>query len=340
MARQASPGRRSVLGPFDGLTAQEERCRRTYHGRLGKRYMLPLFMRGPLQGNGMSEPPAIIQCKHALANGGLNAQTIRQFRALILSNHQMHGRDLPWRQTTDPYHILVSEVMLQQTQVDRVIDKYRQFIAAFPDFASLARASLQEVLAVWVGLGYNRRALALKNTAKIVMREYCGRLPASEARLVDLPGVGKYTASAILVFAFGQPVILLETNIRTVFLYFFFEHRTDVKDTEIIPLVAKTLTKANPRTWYNALMDYGVMLKSMHPNPNRRSAHYHKQSSFQGSGRQIRGMIVKMLTQGIPMSEREILRKVAKEPDRVKNILLQLEKEKFVKKKGRRFIIA
>jgi len=288
----------------------------------------------------MSEPASIIRFRHSLAKEGLNAQTIKQFKTIIIRNYQTHGRNLPWRQTTEPYHILVSEIMLQQTQVDRVIDKYRQFIEAFPDVTSLARASLQKVLKVWLGLGYNRRALALKNTAKIVMKEHNGRLPSSEKLLVTLPGVGKYTASAIAVFAFNQPAMLLETNIRTVFLDFFFENRTNVKDTEIIPLIEKTLAKANPRKWYNALMDYGVMLKKKHPNPHRRSAHYHKQSPFKGSDRQIRGMIVKMLTQGTPTTEREIIRTVAKDPDRVKNILSQLEEEKFVKKKGRRFIIA
>jgi len=288
----------------------------------------------------MSEPLAIPRFRSALANEGLNARTIRRFRAIIIRYYQTRGRDLPWRQTKDPYHILVSEIMLQQTQVDRVIDTYRHFITAFPDFASLDRVSLQKVLKIWVGLGYNRRALALKKIAHIVMREQSGRLPASEALLVSLPGVGKYTASAIAVFAFNQPVILLETNIRTVFLYFFFPNRNDVKDSDIIPLIEKTAPKANPRRWYNALMDYGVMLKKMHLNPNRRSAHYHKQSPFRGSDRQIRGMIVKMLTSGTPMSEKEIIQRIAADPDRVKNVLSQLEEERLVKMRQRRLMIA
>jgi A/G-specific adenine glycosylase len=288
----------------------------------------------------MRETAAIIRLRHALADEGLTARTVRRFRGIITRHYRSQGRNLPWRQTTDPYHILVSELMLQQTQVERVVDKYQQFITAFPDFASLARASLQRVLKIWVGLGYNRRALALKKTAAIVMKEHNGRLPSSEKLLVTLPGVGKYTASAIAVFAFNQPVILVETNIRTVFLYFFFKNRTSVRDSEITPLIQKTVPKANPRMWYNALMDYGVRLKTMHPNPNRRSAHYHKQSPFKDSDRQIRGMTVKLLTRGTPMSEREIVRTLAKDPVRVKNILSRLEEEKFVKKKGRRFTIA
>jgi len=288
----------------------------------------------------MCEPAAFDRFREALANEGLNARTIWQFRAIIIRNYQTRGRSLPWRQTTDPYHILVSEIMLQQTQADRVIDKYRQFIAAFPDVASLARASLARVLKVWVGLGYNRRALALKNAANIVMREHNGTLPSSEELLGTLPGVGKYTASAIAAFAFNRPVILLETNIRTVFLHFFFPKSIDVKDTAIIPLIAKTMPRANPRRWYNALMDYGVMLKKMHPNPNRRSAHYHQQGSFRGSDRQIRGMIVKMLTQGMPLTERKIIQMIAADPDRVKKVLSQLEAEKLVTKRGRRLMIA
>jgi len=242
--------------------------------------------------------------------------------------------------THDPYHILVSEIMLQQTQVQRVMGKYEQFIRAFPDFSSLAKASLRRVLREWQGLGYNRRAIALKQIAQKVMEEFHGKLPTSVEMLRTFPGIGEATAASISAFAFHKPAVFIETNIRRVFIHSFFPGRTNIRDTEILPLVQQTLDTSHPREWYYALMDYGVMLKQKEVNPNRRSAHYQKQSPFQGSNRQVRGMILRACTSESYLSEQEIAKKLQISQEKLKNNLVQLEKEGFIKRKRERITLA
>jgi len=274
------------------------------------------------------------------ATGGLSRRVIRKFQKIILQHYERQARVFPWRQTRDPYQIFVSEIMLQQTPVDRVIEKYEKFIFVFPDIFSLARAPLEKVLKAWLGLGYNRRAIALKKSAEIITKKFKGKLPESEKELLTLPGVGKYTAAAISVFAFNRPVVLLETNVRTVFIHFFFQDKAEVKDREIIPFIQTTLDTTNPRRWYNALMDYGVMLKKTLPNPGRKSAHYTRQSRFEGSDRQIRGAILRELAAGKAKSVSEIVQLVGSEPDRTKKILLELQEEGFVTRDKQKIMIA
>ena len=217
------------------------------------------------------------------------------FRALVLGHHAGHMRDLPWRHTRDPYRILVSEAMLQQTQVSRVLEKYPLFLSAFPDVRTLAGAPLREVLSLWQGLGYNRRAVALLKAAQAIVGEHDGEIPPTLAALRRLPGVGPATAGAISAFAFGLPVAFVETNIRAVFLHHYFPDRAAVPDSEILPLVEATLDRTNPRRWFYALMDYGVMLKASQPNPNRRSRHYTRQSPFVGSRRELRAQVLRVM---------------------------------------------
>jgi A/G-specific adenine glycosylase len=264
----------------------------------------------------------------------LASDAVRLFRGVIYGYYKESGRRLPWRETRDPYHILVSEIMLQQTQVERVLNKYGQFITVFPDFSALAGASLKEVLEIWQGLGYNRRALALKECASIVANDFGGKLPSSRDTLLTFPGIGNATASALCAFAFDQPTILIETNIRRVFIHFFFHGMVRVKDAEIIPLVECTLDDSCPREWYYALMDYGVMLKGKGENPNRRSAHYKKQSPFQGSNRQVRGLILKTLTTGRALSKRQLMRELDISAEKVTTVLIELEREGFIEKRG------
>ena len=271
---------------------------------------------------------------------GLTPAEVRKFQEMIYGYYREHGRKLPWRMTQNPYRILVSEIMLQQTQVQRVIGKYEQFTEIFPDFSSLDQAPLRLVLREWQGLGYNRRAIALKQIAQRVMEGFHGNLPSSVETLITFPGIGKATASAISAFAFHEPTVFIETNIRRVFIHSFFHDKTNIKDAEILPLVEKTLDTSNPREWYYALMDYGVMLKKKCENPNKRSAHYQKQSTFQGSNRQVRGMILKVLTRESYVSEREIVQKLQISPEKLKNNLIQLQKEGFVKRKWGKFTIA
>jgi A/G-specific adenine glycosylase len=226
--------------------------------------------------------------------------------------------------TYNPFHILVSEL----------------FINSFPDFSSLARAPLREILRAWQGLGYNRRAIALKKIAQTVMTRFHGNLPSSLENLMTLPGIGRATASAICAFAFNQPVVFIETNIRRVFIHHFFQKRNSVKDTEILLLVEQTLDTSNPRKWYFALMDYGVMVKKESENPNRRSAHYQKQAPFEGSNRQIRGLILRALTMEAGISQQEIVERLGIDSERVKKTLIQLQKEGFLRKRGNQFSIA
>ena len=269
----------------------------------------------------------------------LTASAVTRLQKIIYEYYHEHGRALPWRATDDPYHIFVSEIMLQQTQVERVMAKYEQFVAAFPGFWSLANATLREILKVWQGMGYNRRALALKKSAALVIEAFHGQLPSSPIELMTLPGVGRNTASAIAAFAFQKPTVFVETNIRTVFIHFFFHNSSPVKDSEIIPLVAGTLDTTNPRKWYYALMDYGVMLKKMHHNPSRKSAHYKRQGPFKDSNREIRGMILRVLLAKPHCSERELMQSLGGDTERIHRILIMLQKEGFVKKTGTRFAI-
>jgi A/G-specific adenine glycosylase len=262
---------------------------------------------------------------------------ILEFQQMVLSYYNNNGREMAWRDTTDPYLILVSEIMLQQTQVERVRIKYPEFIGAFPDFASLAVAPLTDVLSVWQGMGYNRRAIAIQKCAIRVMNEYNGILPADVDLLATFPGIGRATASSIAAFAFNLPVIFIETNIRRVFIHFFFWGTDTVSDADLLPIVEKSLYRENPRVWYWALMDLGSALKKTVPNPNRRSVHYTKQEPFEGSDRKIRGSILKLLLKENSLEDEEIFGYVAEDPYRVRKILGDLEREGFIRSNNNRF---
>jgi len=255
---------------------------------------------------------------------------ISDFQRMVLDHYPQHGRPMAWRNTTDPYHILVSEIMLQQTQVERVMIKYPEFLAAFPDFATLAQIPLANILAAWQGMGYNRRAISLQKCAQRVMNEYGGVLPADADTLATFPGIGRATASSICAFAFNMPVVFIETNIRRVFIHFFFSDAASVSDAEILPLVERAVYRDNPRIWYWALMDLGASVKKIVANPNRRSAHYTKQSPFEGSDRRIRGRIIALLLRTPHLTMHEIVAASREDPDRIFRIITTLENEGFI----------
>lgn len=271
--------------------------------------------------------------------GVLSPQAIRAFRQTIHDRYQATPRPMPWRETRDPYRILVSEIMLQQTQVERVKTKYAQFLAIFPTLADLAAAPLEEVLRVWQGLGYNRRAIALKRCAEEIVTRHRGIFPESIADLESLPGIGPYTARAVAAFAFGIAEPFIETNIRTVFIHFFFHGRENIADRLIMPLVAATLVHGNPREWYYALMDYGVMLKQLHPNPGRRSSHHVRQSPFKGSNRELRSRMLRALLDQPGITARELAELLTVDPELVDKNLLALVREGFAEKRGKGFTI-
>lgn len=224
-------------------------------------------------------------------------KTEAQFIKTVWEFYHTQGRhDLPWRKTADPYKIVVSELMLQQTQVVRVVPKYKEFLKLFPSVQRLAAAPLGDVLKAWQGLGYNRRAKFLWLAAQVVVSDHKGKWPTTFDGLKALPGIGNYTAGAVMGFAYNQPVPLIETNVRTVYIHHFFKDGEKVSDGELLPIIERTLYRENPREWNWALMDYGAYLKATVGNLNSKSKFYKKQSSFKESNRYIRGALLRILT--------------------------------------------
>ena len=216
-----------------------------------------------------------------------------EFRELVWGTTHRLYRDMPWRQEPTFYHVLVSELMLQQTQVSRVLVKYAEFMREFPTLQSLAAASLADVLRIWSGLGYNRRAKFLHDAARYVIAH---DEPKTTSELVRLPGVGKNTAGAIMNYVHGVATPFVETNIRTVYFQHFFPGANSVSDAELMILVADTMDSEHPREWFWALMDYGSFLKAQGQGALDVSKHYKKQSPLRGSAREVRGQIIRVLT--------------------------------------------
>ena len=248
---------------------------------------------------------------------------IEEFREKIWHYYRENGRDLVWRHDPTQYQVVVSELMLQQTQVARVKERYPRWMRRFPSFEVLANASVAEVLEEWQGMGYNRRALFLHQIAQVVMRDYGGILPNDPAELVKLPGIGPNTAGSIAAFAYEIPVVFIETNIRRVFIHEFFPEAEEVSDKDLIPLIEQALDAEHPREWHYALMDYGSHLAKTVPNPNRRSRHYTVQPTFDGSSRQIRGEVLRQLMTG-PRLSFEIY------DERLEGVLIALQSEGFI----------
>lgn len=264
---------------------------------------------------------------------------ILSFQQFIWNYYRHNGRNFAWRNTHDPYAILISEIMLQQTQTYRVAPKYDLWLAEFPNFQTLAQAPLRDVLSVWQGLGYNRRGMYLQKTAQQIVSEYNGILPSNPAVLETFPGIGKNTAGSICAFVFNMPVVFIETNIRAVYIHSFFKDTESVHDKELLPLIAQTVDQCNPREWYYALMDYGVFLKQQCKNPSRKSVHHTQQSKFQGSDRQIRGMIIRVLTAHQALSFEQLVAFTNQNAGRIKKIINQLCAESLVKYDSAQYFI-
>jgi A/G-specific adenine glycosylase len=262
--------------------------------------------------------------------------TVDEFNEILWKHYADHGRhDLAWRQPNaagqyDPYAIVVSELMLQQTQVTRVTGKYQAFLMQFPTVQDLAAADLAAVLVAWSGLGYNRRAKYLWQTARLVS-SHGGKFPQTLEGLVSLPGIGKNTAGAVLAYAFNVAQPFIETNVRTVYIHHFFNDADGVTDTDILALLNQTIDREHPREFYWALMDYGSYIKQTVGNASRASKDYKKQTVFEGSKRQIRGRVIKTLAGG-PMSLTQLTKTI--EDKRLNAVLNDLVAEQMISVKN------
>ena len=257
----------------------------------------------------------------------ISDDAVRRFRRRILAFYKKHGRDLPFRRTTDSYCIAVAEVMLQQTQVERVVDKYLRWIERWPDWRALAQASTKELLTAWSGLGYNRRAIYLGAMAAVVVAEFDGVLPNDPAELKRLPGVGDYTANAIAIFAFNRPLITFDTNIRKVFLL-EFDLPESTRKADLETLAVRALPRGRSRDWHNALMDYSRLALR---KTDRKIGPVSRQSRFEGSRRQIRGEIVRRLTGRQRVSLEAVAVEMKRTLPEVREAALALEAEGLVK---------
>lgn len=298
------------------------------------------------------------------------AMRIAAFTKEVWAHYRAHGRhDMAWRRDTSPYAIVVSEIMLQQTQVSRVETKFASWMKRFPSWQALAAASTKDVLSEWSGLGYNRRALYLKRIAEHLQsaRGASGNahgggdissrapmrfasnfdpkhvvsqknIPDTYAALRELPGIGPNTAGAILAYAFNKPHPFIETNIRSAYIHFFFPRsRAKIPDAKLLPLIEETLAdphiSAHAREWHWALMDYGSYIKSMHPNPSRKSAHHIKQSAFKGSNRELRAAILRFILEK-PARGSAIVKRFAEYPaTQVRTNVAALASEGFLTQK-------
>ena len=281
---------------------------------------------------------------------GVSPERLEEFSATVWERGRELYRDLPWRDTHDPYAILLSEVMLQQTQVSRVMGRWEQWLETFPTIADLASAPLPPVLELWQGMGYNRRALNLKRCAEEVVAMHDGVVPSDKKALLALPGIGPSTSAGVRIFAFRQPDMYLETNVRAVFIHELFPGRESVADKELVSLVEATCPQdARVRAWYYALLDYGAYLKKTMPNPTRRSKHYTRQSKFEGSHRQKRVYLLRRVIDDA-LSTEDLARDLAQserasgrqEPsvEEVRAILDELEREGFVMRRGDAWLCA
>lgn len=273
-----------------------------------------------------------VQKEHAVE--GLTIAVITHFQRIVLEYYLENSRVFPWREAPEPYAVMVSEIMLQQTQAERVVPKFLAFLEAFPTPLALSNASTPDLLQLWQGLGYNRRALNLKRTAEVLVKQYNGKLPSELQQLLALPGIGPYTAGAIRAFAFDFPATVIDTNIRRVYLHVFFPGKEKVSDNELSPYIEATLYARSSRQWYSALMDVGHLLPKLVGNANTRSQHYTRQSPLVGSNREVRGMLVKLLA-SVKTINKAVLSKTLELPiERIDPAVAQLLAEGFLKQQG------
>lgn len=257
---------------------------------------------------------------------------IKKIQQEIFQFYKQHKRDLPWRKTTDPYKILVSEFMLQQTQVSRVVDYYTQWMKKWPTIQKLANEEYKNVLRAWIGLGYNRRAMYLHNTAKIIMEKFSGDIVTAVKHYEDLPGIGQYTSKAIQIFSTNANIATVDTNIRRIFIN-EFNLEESISEKDLFQLAERCLPLGKSRDWHNALMDYGaIRLTSKKTGIKPKT----QQSQFDGSDRQIRGKILRALLEE-DQSMYQLQQKLQVNKKRLLNILTKMIKEKTISQTNEHF---
>lgn len=263
----------------------------------------------------------------------LDEQKITSFQTKILNFYKQQGRDLPWRNTSNPYYIHLSEIMLQQTQVSRVINYYQKFIKNFPDLQSLSNASRHILLANWQGLGYNNRIIRLQESAKLLLENYDGEYPQDQKELQNLPGIGSYTSGAILSFAFNITSKVVDTNIRRILIHELnLDENISIRDLEEIAY--QVTPKNRAKEWNNALMDYGALeltAKKVNIRPIT------KQSKFIGSTRWVRSQIVKQLLEQHEISIKDL--EIRFHNYTINDILEKMQKDQLIKIKNNKVYI-
>ncbi len=252
-------------------------------------------------------------------NKTLSEKKIKEFQTKILKWYKVNKRDFPWRKTTDPYHILISEIMLQQTQAQRVVGYYEKFIKRFPKLVDLAKAKNPGVLKIWSGLGFNNRAIRLKEIAKTIAIDLNGKFPQEQDELLKLKGIGDYTSAAILAFAFNKRVAVVDTNIRRVLIHELHLNQ-NISPKRLSEIALSIIPKSKSRIWHNALMDYGALAATVKQTQIKSKS---KQSPFKGSEREVRGKILKLL-----LEKRNVAKSDLTELIQHKNVYEIIEKMK------------
>jgi A/G-specific adenine glycosylase len=264
----------------------------------------------------------------------LSPERIQEFQKKVLSFYKKNGRMLPWRETTDPYKILLSELMLQQTQVNRVIRYYESWIARWPTIHALASASRVEVLQAWMGLGYNTRAMNLHKAARKIVTQFDSDVLEAMRQYKEIPGVGRYTSQAVQIFATNADLVTVDTNIRRIFIKEFHLPET-VSDKELWMLAERCLPNGRSREWHNALMDYGALHLTAQKTGIKSKT---RQSRFEGSDRQLRARIIRILLQN-DESLMNISRILNVERTWLQRILEKLISEDIILKKNNRYYL-
>ncbi|HVQ00922.1 MAG TPA: Fe-S cluster assembly protein HesB [Candidatus Thermoplasmatota archaeon] len=260
--------------------------------------------------------------------------TISKFQRKVWAFYRTHRRRLPWRTTHDPYKILVSELMLQQTQVSRVITFYNKWIQQWPTIQDLAHASRREVLQAWMGLGYNTRALRLQQAAKTIVGDYQGDVVQAMRQYQEIPGVGRYTSQAVLIFATNADLVTVDTNIRRIFIHEFGLPK-DISERNLWDLALRCLPTGRSRDWHNALMDYGALHDTALTTGVKPKT---RQGRFEGSNRQLRAQVIRLLLQQ-DRSFTELQKRLDVPKVKLQHILATLIEEDFISRKKNRYLL-